>query len=381
VLDDKGFPTKRWKRHVADSYLLDTYLYRAIRKYGIQDSEIVEYITVDTDVNIIMPTIDNDTFDMTTYTESQRKCIQELIDKLNEAEINWVNAYNSMTPESGGIGYNSAPPGGQMPHKPHTEEHKQYISNMMKGQTRSEETKQKIRDKLIGIKLDDIRKENMKIGRQKRFDTEIFPKRLQEWINIYTKKGRRPNHYSKDKDERRCGQWQHDMMVKKKLNTLTEEQIQQLTNTPGWIWPCSDEFTEQFNNWKAQIEKYGSEIFKASKNDIDAKRASNWMRHIQGLKRLRSHRLTNEQINLLESHPKWVWEKLCNNSFEENVELWVNFYNTHNKYPSTKSENKDEAKLAGWQCRMRTEYRQNNKMLTQEKKDTLTNTTGWKWDG
>ncbi len=381
VLDEQGLPTKRWKRHVADSYLLDTYLYRAIRKYGIQDSEIVEYITIDDCQSNNIVLTDSDTFDMTKYTEPQRKCIQQLIDKLNEAEINWVNAYNSMVPEKGGIGYNSAPPGGQLPHNPHTEEHKQYMSNLMKGQTRSEETKQKIREKLVGVKMSEVTKEKMKIGKQKRFDTEVFPKRLQEWITQYTKKGGRPRDHSSDKDERRAGQWQTDMIYKRKMNTLNETQIQQLTDTPGWIWEFPDEFMEQFINWKLQIEKYGINLIKASKNDVNAKRANMWMKRIQSLKRSNSRLLSSEQIAILESYPKWKWESLCNNSFDENLQLWIKFYNEHDTYPSTRSLNKNEAKLAGWQCRMRTEFRQNNKRLTQEKITTLTNTPGWIWDG
>lgn len=67
------FPAiKRWKRHIADVYKLDTILYRALRKYGI---EKFSFKVIDS-------------------------CLSN--EELNEAEIDWIEALNTFR----GDGYN-----------------------------------------------------------------------------------------------------------------------------------------------------------------------------------------------------------------------------------------------------------------------------------
>lgn len=351
VLDNNRLPTKRWKQHIADSKTPKLYLHRAIHKYGIQKQEVVEYICVDS----------NDE--------------EELIYNLNTAEINWVQSLNSMIPEKGGIGYNHAPAGGGLPHEPHTEEHKLHMSAIMTGRKRTEECKQKIRETLTGKPLSDTIKQNMKKAAEKRFE-QIFPIRLQEWVEQYKKMGSEPNSKSKDKDEKRAGQWHSDMVKKMKHNKLSTKFIDELNNTPGWYWE-KDEFIIQFENWKIQKEKIGEESMrKLIKTDKNIKKAFIWETRIRELYRNKSEFLTVDKIKILSSCHLWSWE-LKRKKFYESVNLWSEFYKSNNRYPKRNKTNVNEASLFSWQSQMRQFYKLNK--LSNDKIEKLNSIEGWKW--
>lgn len=351
VLDNNRLPTKRWKQHIADSKTPKLYLHRAIHKYGIQKQEVVEYICVDS----------NDE--------------EELIYNLNTAEINWVQSLNSMIPEKGGIGYNHAPAGGVLPHEPHTEEHKKYISTIMTGRKRTEECKQKIRETLTGKPLSDTIKQNMKKAAEKRFE-HIFPVRLQEWVEQYKKIGSEPNSKSKDKDEKRAGQWHSDMVKKMKHNKLNTKFIDELNNTSGWYWE-KDEFMIQFENWKIQKEKLGEESMrKLIKTDKNIKKAFIWETRIRELYRNKSEFLTEDKIKILSSCHLWSWT-LKRKKFDESVNLWSEFYKSNNRYPKRNKNNVNETSLFSWQSQMRQFYKLNK--LSNDKIEKLNFIEGWKW--
>ena len=157
---------------MAESKTSKTYLYNAIRMYGIDRKEVVEYITYACDssphiaeiilekittnsslkkyTNILKCMITNECTQEEEIDDSTKKeaellaHIYTFIDLLNAAEDKWVKHLNSMMPERGGNGYNTAPAGGVILHEPLSEERKKYMSEKMKGRYVSEETKQKI---------------------------------------------------------------------------------------------------------------------------------------------------------------------------------------------------------------------------------------------
>ena len=355
VLDKDDLPTQRWKRHIADSKTLDIPVYKAIRDYGIQKKEVVEYIP---------------------YNEQEN-----IIQLLNTAEINWVTKLNSRLEQFGGNGYNCAQPGGGYPKIPHTEEHKKYMSNLMKGRKRSEETKQKIRDVLKGKPLNDTIKQNIKKGKEEAYYKK-FPNKLQEWVDFYNKNNHIPKSQTGDKIEQHLYEWHCTVRYKKQNNTLRQEIIDILNTTPGWIWEYPDEFQEQFNKWKNIIETHReTNLVKIQPRTLEIKKSILWVKRIQRLKRERSLNLTEKQIEQLNTCPEWSWENKTRDGFKKNHERWVTFYKKNNKQPTRITDDQDEKKVFIWQSYMRQNYKKGESRLTKEMIDVLNSTVGWTWEG
>jgi hypothetical protein len=421
-LDKDGLPTVRWKRHIADSQTSDIYLYRAIRKHGIQRQEVLEYIEYEFDIipSIVLGLLkkttsnkklgkyknmlkcildgeecdaDNDesydvsqniTLDVTKDETEVISHINRFIDNLNKAEAKWVEKLNSMMPERGGNGYNHAPPGGALLHEPHTEEHKKYMSELMKGRVISQEQRIKQSEKMKGRKLDEAHGNAIANFQQKKFKDKIFPKRLAEWIIQYNKKGRNPDSNSEDPDERHAGQWRIDMLFKREgvrsRAGLTDEQIKILDETPGWTWR-RDEFIEQFENFKIQYVKYDGKLSRGTKDlaHLERHKASLWVNAMRVKKRNNHPYLTPERIKMLDDCEFWSWIPTTFLSFDEQVKRWSELYNKINRIPSTSSEESEERKIACWQIRMRIDYHHKEKRMTQERIDKLNALQGWVW--
>lgn len=67
----------RWKQHRVDSRIKDTFLYRSMRKYGV------------------------DKFHVTEIDKCYAKTIDELVNKMNELEIYYIKEYKSLVNENG----------------------------------------------------------------------------------------------------------------------------------------------------------------------------------------------------------------------------------------------------------------------------------------
>jgi hypothetical protein len=424
VLDKDNIPTKRWKRHIADSKTSDTYLYRAIRKYGVDRKEVIEYIDYECDSspivasNIIRKSQTNtglkkyssilkcmlkrdceedeaeenviecgDISDVTKKEAELLTHIHRFIELLNIAEEKWITEFNSMMPERGGIGYNSAPAGGVLLHEPHTEEHKKYMSELMKGRIISEETKKKLSEARKGKPTTEAHKKSLGDYFEKKFKDTIFPTRLSEWNEQYKKKGKLPDCNSTDLDEKRAGQWRQDMIAKRFAPSkstgrkLTEEQIKILEDTPGWTWGKSDEFVEQFENFKTQYIKYDGKLTRGVKDaeHINRHKASLWVNAMRVKKRNNHPYLTPERIKMLDECEFWSWIPTTIISFDDRIDHYKMFYDTNKKLPSMGSDSVDERKLARWVIRMRMDYHNKESRMTDEKIKQLAELPGWLW--
>lgn len=432
-LDSCRLPTIRWKRHIEDSKTPKTCIHAAIHSNGgiIDMKDVLEYIefSLDTSKHIISrlltKTISNNTLKKYTImlknlisksgdcddeeNESNSKNTlpdttdislslkeQYVIDRintfiisLNEAETKWVKERDSMIPKYGGKGYNHAPPGGSLPHEPHTEEHKKRMSLNMKGRILSPETRALISKARSGKKLSKEHRLSISHAEQKKFNETIFPQRLSEWVAQYSKLGYSPNSNSSDRDEKRAGQWRQDMISKRRggggrgrsQGALTEEQIVILSNTPGWLWEQPDEFILQFENFKQQYEKYDGKIRRCpgDTEHIQMHRAALWITSMrQKMKRCDPY-LTSERINMLNECDIWSWTQTAYTTFEEHVKLWVSAYKNNKRIPSMGSEDLLERKAASWQSKMRIDYHAKEKRMTQYKIDTLNSLDGWVW--
>jgi len=423
-LDKNKLPTIRWRRHINDSKTSDIYLYKAIRKYGINHKEVIEYI--DYEFNFIQDIILNllnkikinntlikytnvlkcllkktncnlDNLDeinkninyennISNITDEENKLILDIdkfLDNINKAEIKYVKKYNSMIPELGGIGYNHAPPGGVFLNTPFTEEQKNHMSKIMTGRKMSEETKIKLRIAKSSKPASDKNKDGIAKALQDKFNNERFPKRLSEWIIQYNKLGHKPNQNSKDDDERHAGQWHSDILAKRDGKTsrvgLTNEQIEILNKTPGWIWKI-DEFIEQFENFKKQYIKYDGKLSTRETDPElrDKYRAAHWVSTIRRKKRNNNPYLTNERIKMLNECEYWCWEQNII-PFDVHVNKWEEIYTKINHIPKICSKDIEEKKIASWHYRMCRDYYNKEKRMTQERIDKLNSVKGWIW--
>ena len=428
ALDKERLPSKRWKRHIADSKSGDAkmlYIHRAINSNGLtydtMKKHVLEYVEQIIDcpqtmlsnilskkdkckykryasiitglliddaenseeINEYLETEDN----LTEEESSIIKQIDLFLNKLNNAEEKWVNEKKSMMPERGGNGYNHAPPGGAFLHEPHTEEHKAYMSNLMKDRKLSDATKELLRKARTGKPLSDKHKEEIAKSEQKRFNEEIFPRRYAEWVSQYEKLKYSPDSNSEDTDERRAGQWRQDMISKRICRGcrfgLSAEQIELLTKTPGWLWAQPDEFIEQFQNFKKQYIAYNGKLSTSKKDPehMDRDRAINWIRAMRMKKRKNDPYLTKDRIQMLDDCDYWSWKSTTFVSFEEQTKIWAEFYKLNKSQPSMGATDNAEKKLARWQTKTRMDYHNKEARLTKAKIDNLNSVDGWTWKG
>jgi group I intron endonuclease len=347
-------PIVRWNRHVRDAEKgSPNAIHKAIIKYGI------------------------DAFEVSVL------CICETQEERNKREDELITEYKSMQEENG---YNMVRGGkGRAPNFNHKEEHKNKMSILMTGRKLTPETKEKLSKAKAGKPASEKAKNSITLVAQTRFNEDIFPKRLADWITIYNKNGCQPKSNSEDPDEKFVADWRQTIIKKKNNDTnkrtktgLTEDQIRILNETPGWTWAAPDPFPEQFENFKLQYEKYEGNMTKDGK-DKDKDRAINWVRAVRQKKRNNDPKLTQEQIELLDSCEIWSWTQTTFLTFDDHVKNWVEIYKKLKHPPKTSSDVFEERKSANWQHQMRTDYRDKKPRITQYRINTLNSLEGWVW--
>lgn len=432
ALDRDRLPTKRWKCHIADSKKENPnmlYVHRAIRAKGLTyntlDKSVLEYVEhvfpcnkeilsnilskenklkykkyitilnkllLQADTHIGSEEINEYIETEENLTEEELHILQQVdifVNKTNAAEEKWVISKNSMMPDRGGNGYNDAPPGGVFLHEPHTEEHKAYMSTLMKGRKLTDTTKELLRTARFGKPLSETHKKILQSVARRRFNDVTFPNGVNKWKQLYNKIKRPPKSNSEDFEEKQVAEWRQSI-IKKKSNDinnrssfgLTDEQISILEELPGWTW-CTDTFYEQFENFKRQYELHNGKL-NTSKKDAenpDKGRAINWIRRIRSMKKENDPNLTEEHVSLLNNCEYWTWESTTFTSFDESVSKWAEFYSRNKRQPSMGSKDIAEKKLARWQSKTRIDYHDEHPRLTKEKIDELNSIHGWTWKG
>ena len=343
-------PKLRYNRHLKDAKSgSQCTIHEAIRKYGEEQFELITL------------------------------CICQTPEELNKKEIEYIEQYDTMINKNG---YNMVPGGkGRAPNFHHKEEHREKMSKLFKGRKLSDETKEKLRIAKSNIPATQKNKDSIAEAAQKKFNEQIFPKRLNEWILQFNKKGDTLNCNSEDKEEKRAAQWRQDMISKRAGGrskcTLTHEQIQILDSTIGWSWGI-DEFTHQFINFKNQFEKYVGKLSRINP-DEDHHRAFNWMNTMRSKKRKNDIYLTEERIHQLEEYENWSWVPTRFLTFEEHINLWKTNFEKNKRIPTMSSNDSDEIKSARWQSRMRMDFHNKEKRMTEQKIKMPNLINCWKW--
>lgn len=130
----------------------------------------------------------------------------------------------------------------------------------------------------------------------------------QEWIKVYSRIGKPPNHTSTNLDEAAAGQWQSNQRqaYNKKLPHLTPERIRILEKeTPGWEWTI-DKWEESRQHWIEQFTLLGHFPSNKSKNPSEKKAGAFQQNQRQAFKK-KAACMTPERIAILNATPGWSW--------------------------------------------------------------------------
>jgi SAM-dependent methyltransferase len=137
---------------------------------------------------------------------------------------------------------------------------------------------------------------------------EKWNENYQKWVEFYQKNGNRPSKDSKNKEERSLGQWASDMRKFYKKGKLSQEKIDILNNTYGWIWEKNLDkiWNENFQKWTEFYQKNEKTPSSSSKNkeEIFLGRWGSLQR-----KKYKKGKLSQESIDILNKNPGWFWSK------------------------------------------------------------------------
>ncbi len=207
----------------------------------------------------------------------------------------------------------------------------------------------------------------------------VWERQRLHWVSQYEKLGRNPNKRSKDKDEKKAGQWQSNQRVlyKKKDKCMTSERILSLNNTKGWVWREEDTWELQRLHWIKQYSILKRNPSQHSK-DKDERQAGRWQSRQRQAYKNKEPWLTLQRITTLDEIQEWKWKE--EDSWEQQLNNWVIQYNKLKKSPSIVSKDIDEKKAGQWCSQQKNNYKNKEARLTQERITILSNTNGWLWE-
>ena len=212
-----------------------------------------------------------------------------------------------------------------------------------------------------------------------------WEKRRLQWLEQYKKLGRCPSHTTKDLDEQRATQWQYTQRryYKNKEKCLTNERIEILNNTEGWVWPdqtICDTWTIQLKKWIEQYKKLGRRPRRHKpKRDDDENTAVMWQEDQRKYYKRNDKCLTDERIKILNNTEGWVWEEKCD-AWGSQLENWKGQYNRLGRLPSKcATADEDEKNAATWRHGQSFKYKK--KEMIEERIKLLESTPGWTWVG
>jgi superfamily II DNA or RNA helicase len=187
-------------------------------------------------------------------------------------------------------------------------------------------------------------------------------------VKKYVEKNNEYPSQSKDKKVTNLGTWLLTQRENYKKNKIQKYRIDLLEKLPNWKWKIFDNiWMEKYISVKKYFEKNKKQPSRYSKEE---KILATWLQFQKT--RHKNNKLNKNQIDLLEKLPNWKWNnnnKNENDIWDENYLFVKKFIEEYNKYPSSKSKNKQEASSYMWIFRQRKKYK-NNK-LTQQKIEKL----------
>lgn len=199
----------------------------------------------------------------------------------------------------------------------------------------------------------------------------VWNKRFEQWKTFAEKHKKTPLFSDVDEQGNHIGYWGSKQRYY--IHMLSQDKIEILSSHPYWKWKYEDPWNHNFDNWKAFAEKHQRTPYV---NDIDeyGNNIGSWQH--QQRKKFRSHSLSSNIIDLLNSHPHWKWN--YEDPWNHNFDNWIRFAEKHHKTPFNSDIDEEGNKIGGWQKEQRRKYKDNT--LSEEKIKKLNSHSLWKWE-
>jgi superfamily II DNA or RNA helicase/ubiquinone/menaquinone biosynthesis C-methylase UbiE len=207
----------------------------------------------------------------------------------------------------------------------------------------------------------------------------------QKWVEFYQKNKKTPSHHSKNEDERFLGYWEGNQKKNFKNGNLSQDRINILNQTKGWVWEVDldERWNKTHQKWVDFYQKNKKVPSQSSENQ-DEKFLERWAGTQKGnykkgkqKKNFKNGNLSQDRINILNETEGWVWDDNKEERWNETQQKWVEFYQKNKKTPSHGTKNKDEKSLGNWVKVQKRSYKTGK--LSQERINILNQTDGWVW--
>jgi len=212
-----------------------------------------------------------------------------------------------------------------------------------------------------------------------RKETYTWEQQKQNWITMYNKLQKAPSQISKEKDEKRAGQWQSKQRTAYNKGKMSQKRIAELEAIQEWEWDA-DTWEESKQKWIIQYNKLQRAPSTGSKDNEEI-RAATWQSNQRAAKKGKNkYKLSEEHIKELDEILGWEWgiEREETYTWEEQKQNWIAQYITLQKGPNKRSKDREEKRAGQWQSNQRRAY--HKKTLSRERVAELEALDGWEWD-
>ena len=168
----------------------------------------------------------------------------------------------------------------------------------------------------------------------------------------------------------------------KSKEKLSDEKIKLLESLPSWYWTRRDKWGEIYDNLLIFISKNQGNMPKGDSKIPSEKKLGVWCMIQRRVYRgqIPYSKLSDEQINLLESLEKWFWgyrKEESYKSWSEYYKIFSKFVEKNKRLPNRKKKNSDDKSIVYWFERQKYLFRQNK--LDKKQINLMENISFWSW--
>lgn len=201
-----------------------------------------------------------------------------------------------------------------------------------------------------------------------------FDTKFDELIEFMKINNRYPVAHSECRTEVLLAYWIMTQRKDKKLNKLTDYEIQKMISLPDFQWTVKFDYDEKLTELVKFVELNGKLPSTESKNEEESI-LGHWVERQRKAKK--NNKINEEKIKKLEKVTGWYWEKT--DPFDNNYKKLIDWITTNdNKIPSQSSINKEEARLGVFCGNIRKKYKMNK--LDNEQMQLFQKIPNWFWE-
>ncbi len=174
----------------------------------------------------------------------------------------------------------------------------------------------------------------------------------------------------------KLGNWVGTQRQLRLNNQISPDRLERLKSLPGWSW---DLFSEQWDEWFMQLEKYvtlhGNARVLRGYVSHEGYKLGSW---VSGQRNINAKKLTQDRIVRLESLPGWSWDPMSER-WEDGFRQLVQYVNLHgNARIPDRHVTSEGYNLTGWVQGQRQNKSKNR--ISQNLIERLESLPGWSWD-